>query len=302
MAYITIMSTAAPLIFDRPAYRTHRARAGLTGHDAILVEDTAVQAALRISAVNRRFMRGLDLHSRRQAFPALAPLADSWIRTGNETDSSVIADDEWLPFAKESFDLITSILSLHTVNDLPGTLLQLRRLLKPDGLFIAAMFGGETLKELRAAFAAAEDEILGGASPRVAPFADVRDLGGLLQRAGFALPVADLERTVVRYREPSRLFADLRALGETNVLAARRQQALSKRMLATVVKEYRSRLGDSQGRVPATFEIVFLTGWAPHESQQKPLRPGSAKTRLADALGSVEQSAGEAVPRIRPKP
>ena len=299
MAYISIMSTTAPRIFDRPAYRARRARAD---GETILVEDTAAQAALRISAVNRRFMRGLDLHSRRQAFPALASLADTWIRTGNRTDSSVIADDEWLPFAAESFDLITSMLSLHAVNDLPGTLLQLRRLLKPDGLFIAAMFGGETLKELRAAFAAAEAETLGGVSPRVAPFADVRDLGGLLQRAGFALPVADVERTVVHYREPSRLFADLRALGETNVLATRRHQALSKRTLAAVVGEYQSRFGDAQGRLPATFEIVFLTGWAPHESQQKPLRPGSAKARLADALGSVEQSAGEMVPRIRPKP
>jgi SAM-dependent methyltransferase len=288
------MSTPAPRIFDRTAYRARRARAARADGDAILIEDTAAQAALRIAAVNRRFMSGLDLHSRRQAFPALEGLAESWIRTGNAPDSpSVIADDEWLPFAEESFDLITSLLSLHTVNDLPGTLVQLRRLLKPDGLFIAAMFGGETLKELRAAFAAAEDETLGGVSPRVAPFADVRDLGGLLQRAGFALPVADVERTVVRYRDLSRLFGDLRALGETNVLANRRSQALSARTLAAVAGEYQSRFGDSTGRLPATFEIIFLTGWAPHESQQKPLRPGSAQARLSDALGSVEQSAGD---------
>jgi SAM-dependent methyltransferase len=297
MAYITTMSTP-PRIFDRRAYRARRARAVRARGDAILVSDTADQAALRIGAMNRRFTRGLDLHFRREAFPVLAPLADGWIRTGNDTDApSVISDDEWLPFADESFDLITSILSLHAVNDLPGVLVQLRRLLRPDGLFIAAMFGGETLSELRAVFAAAEDETLGGASPRVSPFADVRDLGGLLQRAGFALPVADVERTVVRYRELPRLFADLRAIGETNVLADRRPGALSKRTLAAVIAEYQLRFGDSGGRLPATFEIVFLTGWAPHESQQKPLRPGSAKARLSDALGTTEQSAGETAPR-----
>ncbi len=251
---------------------------------------------MRISAINRRFARGLDLHSRPHAFAALQPLADTWVRTGNFTDApSAITDDEWLPFAEESFDLVTSILSLHAVNDLPGTLIQIRRLLKPDGLFMAAMFGGETLKELRLAFAAAEETTLGGASPRVAPFADVRDVGGLLQRAGFALPVTDVERTVIRYRELPRLFADLRAIGETNVLADRRKEALSKRTLAALFQEYEARFGDSEKRLPATFEIVFLTGWAPHESQQKPLRPGSAKARLSDALGSIEHSAGEPV-------
>jgi hypothetical protein len=166
---------------------------------------------------------------------------------------------------------------------------------------MAAMFGGDTLKELRIAFAAAEESTLGGASPRVAPFADVRDVGGLLQRAGFALPVADVERTVVRYRDLSRLFADLRAIGETNVLADRRKESLPKRTLAALFQEYETRFGDSEKRLPATFEIVFLTGWAPHESQQKPLRPGSAKARLSDALGSIEHSAGEPVPLRKPK-
>jgi SAM-dependent methyltransferase len=295
--------TAPPRIFDRQAYRARRIRAASAGADLILIGDTAAQAALRIAAINRRFMRGLDLHSRPQAFSALQPLADSWVRTGNVSDApSAITDEEWLPFADESFDLVTSILSLHAVNDLPGTLFQIRHLLKPDGLFIAAMFGGETLKELRMAFAAAEEMTLGGASPRVAPFADVRDVGGLLQRAGFALPVADVERTIIRYRDLPRLFADLRAIGETNVLADRRKEALSKRTLTALLQEYVTRFGDSEKRLPATFEIVFLTGWAPHESQQKPLRPGSAKARLSDALGSIEQSAGEPVPRRKPKP
>jgi SAM-dependent methyltransferase len=294
--------TAPPRIFDRPAYRARRTRAASADRDLILIEDSAAQAALRISAINRRFSRGLDLHSRALAFPALEPLAETWVRTGNLSDTpSIASDDEWLPFADESFDLVTSILSLHAVNDLPGTLLQIRRVLKPDGLFIAAMFGGETLKELRVSFAAAEEATLGGVSPRVAPFADVRDVGGLLQRAGFALPVTDIERTLVRYRALPRLFADLRAIGETNVLADRRPHALSRRTLAAVVSEYRSRFADSERRFPATFEIIFLTGWAPHESQQKPLRPGSAKARLSDALGSIEHSAGERVPLHRPK-
>jgi SAM-dependent methyltransferase len=274
-------------LFDRQAYRARRTRSTLGAQDVILVEDTAAQAAQRISAINRRFTHALDLHSRAQAFPSLKPLAASWVRTGGVSEvPSVVADDEAPPFAEASFDLITSILSLHAVNDLPGTLVQLRRLLKPDGLFLAAMFGGETLKELRVAFAAAEEETIGGASPRVAPFADVRDLGGLLQRAGFALPVADVERTVVRYRDLYRLFADLRALGETNVLADRRSEWLSKRTLAAVVRNYQARFSDGEGRQLATFDIIFLTGWAPHESQQKPQRPGSAQVRLADALKS----------------
>jgi SAM-dependent methyltransferase len=188
---------------------------------------------------------------------------------------------------------VTSVLSLHAVNDLPGVLVQVRRALKPDGVFMAALFGGETLHELRLAIAAAETEVSGGISPRVEPFADVRDLGGLLQRAGFALPVADVERLIVRYRDLMRLFADLRALGETNVLLGRRASFMPRRMLEALAKEYAARFTDEEGRFAATFDIVFLTGWSPHESQQKPLQPGSAKARLADALGTKEQSAGE---------
>jgi SAM-dependent methyltransferase len=206
---------------------------------------------------------------------------------------SVVADEEALPFGDESFDLVTSVLSLHTVNDLPGTLLQIRRTLQPDGLFIGAMFAGETLHELRVAFAAAEAETLGGASPRVAPFADVRELGGLLQRAGFALPVSDVERVNIRYRDLGTLFGDLRALGETNVLTGRRAQFLSRSSLSALLSEYAARFKSDDGRYTATFEIAFLTGWAPHESQQKPLAPGSARTKLADALGTAEQPADD---------
>jgi SAM-dependent methyltransferase len=189
-----------------------------------------------------------------------------------------------LPFVEESFDLVTSVLSLHAVNDLPGTLIQIRKLLKPDGLFLGALFGGDTLTELRHAFAAAEAEISDGITPRVSPFADVRDLGSLLQRAGFALPVSDVERTVVRYASVERLFMDLGALGETNYLIGRAPGFLSRRLLAEVLTRYSAQFSDADGRFRATFEVVFVIGWAPHESQQKPLQPGSAHMRLADAL------------------
>ncbi|HEX3487303.1 MAG TPA: methyltransferase domain-containing protein [Micropepsaceae bacterium] len=292
------MSAGPPRIFDSLAYRARRARAALRAGDIFLARDAADQIATRLGAINRRFERGLDLHSRLDVFGRLRPFAEDWVRTGFAWDApSVIAEEEALPFAEESFDLVTSILSLHAINDLPGALVQIRRALKPDGLFIAALFGGETLRELKIAFAAAEADVLGGVSPRVAPFADVRDLGGLLSRAGFALPVADVERTVVRYRELSRLFVDLRCHGETNALAGRGSAFLSPRLLAALTREYATRFGDPEGRFPATFDIVFLTGWAPHESQQKPLRPSSAKTRLADALGTKEQPTGDLAPR-----
>jgi hypothetical protein len=182
------------------------------------------------------------------------------------------------------------------VNDLPGALIQIRRALKPDGLFVAALFAGDTLKELRESFAAGEEGVSGGVSPRVSPFADVRDLGGLLQRAGFNLPVADTERTTVRYRRFETLVSDLRAAGETNALVQRPRKTLRRDVLAASLAHYKSFHAEEDGRLRATFDIVYLTGWTPHESQQKPLRPGSAKTRLADALGTIEQKAGDAAP------
>ena len=208
-------------------------------------------------------------------------------------------DEEALPFAPESFDLVVSALSLHAVNDLPGALAQIRNVLKPDGLFLAALFGGDTLRELRTAFAMGESEVLGGISPRVAPMADVRDLGGLLQRAGFALPVADSEKTIVRYGAFTTLVDDLRALGETNALAERSKNILRRDVLAAMLRAYAAHSADEDGRLLATFEVIYLTAWAPHESQQKPLKPGVAKTRLADALRTEEHSAGE---RAGPKP
>ena len=181
-------------------------------------------------------------------------------------------------------DLVVSLLALQTVNDLPGALIQIRRALKPDGLLMAALIGGETLTELRQSLTIAESEILGGASPRVAPFVDVRALGGLVQRAGLALPVVDLDRVVVRYSDLFALISDLRAMGAANALDARSRAPLRRDILVRAAETYAARFADPDGRLRATFDIVWLSGWAPDESQQKPLKPGSAKARLADAL------------------
>jgi len=206
---------------------------------------------------------------------------------------AVVADEEALPLGDGTLDLVVSALALHHVNDLPGTLVQIRRALKPDGLFVAALLGGETLTELRQSFAAAESEIEDGISPRVAPFADLRDLGALLQRAGFALPVTDVDRVGVRYDSAFGLMGDLRRMGATNALVDRRRMPLKRATLLRMAEIYRQRFADADGRVRATFEFLWLSGWAPHQSQQQPLRPGSAQARLAEALGTRELPAGE---------
>ena len=213
-----------------------------------------------------------------------------------ETDvaaAAIVVDPERLPFADASFGLVVSPLLLHWVNDLPGAFVEIRRVLQPDGLMLAALFGGETLNELRISLIDAELEITGGAGPRVAPFAGLQDVAHLLQRAAFALPASDRDIITVRYGDPLRLLADLRAMGETSALAERSPRALSRRILARAMEIYRQRFSDPDGRVRATFEFITATGWAPHESQPKPLKPGSAKARLADALGAEERSAGE---------
>jgi SAM-dependent methyltransferase len=213
------------------------------------------------------------------------------------TGPRVVADEEALPFRDASLDLVVSALALQFVNDLPGTLVQIRRALRPDGLFLAALLGGETLPELRQAMSDAEIECEGGVSPRVAPFADLRDLGALLQRAGFALPVTDIDRVTVRYESVFALMHDLRRMGATNALVERRRTPLRRATLARMSEIYAQRFADADGRVRATFEVAWLSGWAPHQSQQQPLRPGTAKARLADALGTSEISAGEKAER-----
>jgi SAM-dependent methyltransferase len=281
---------AAPLIFDRRAYTMHRARAARRGCASFLGADVGENLGERLSAVRRRFRHGLDLGSRPAIFRFLEPHADRWTRASLAVEeiassaNSVVADEETLPFAENCFDLVVSALSLHAVNDLPGALVQIRRALAPDGLFLAALFGGSTLVELRSAFASGESDVVGGASPRIAPFADVRDLGSLLQRAGFALPVADVERTTVRYGKFATLAADLRALGESNALMERSRLPMRRDVLAASLKHYAAR--KAGGELHASFDVIYLTGWAPHESQPKPLKPGSARVRLADALGA----------------
>ena len=296
-------ATPSPLIFDRAALRVRRRRAALLGPATFLLDRSAEELAERLGAVMRRFDLALDFGTSGEAaraalarvgsvgtIVAAGALAE---KRGARAQPFVVADEEALPFRDGVFDLVVSLLALQFVNDLPGVLIQVRRALKPDGLFLAALIGGESLTELRQSFAAAESEIDGGASPRVAPFADLRDLGALLQRAGFALPVTDAERLTVRYDSAFALMHDLRRMGATNVLAERRRLPLKRTTLMRLAEIYGERFADDDGRVRATFEIVWLSGWAPHPSQQRPLRPGSAQARLADALGAHEISAGE---------
>jgi SAM-dependent methyltransferase len=292
-----------PLIFDRALIRARRRRAFASEPATFLLDRVALDLADRLAAVLRRFELALDLGTPGQAVrTALAGLGSvgTIIAAGAAPDiaaahrgRSVVADEEALPFAEGAFDLVVSALALQLVNDLPGVLVQVRRALKPDGLFLAALVGGATLTELRQSFAAAESEIEGGVSPRVAPFADLRDLGALMQRAGFALPVADADRLTVRYDSALALMRDLRRMGATNALVDRRRTPLRRATLVRMAEIYAERFADADGRVRATFEIVWLSGWAPHPSQQQPLKPGTAKTRLADALGTREISTGE---------
>lgn len=278
--------TQPPQIFDTGLLAARRRRAAALGPEMFLLDRVAAELAERLSAVTRSFADAADIGTPSDALRrALAGRAGRLASVPLESDA--------LPLGEASLDLAVSALALQFVNDLPGVLVQIRRALRPDGLFLAAMTGGDTLRELREAFAAAEEEIEGGASPRVAPFADVRELGALLQRAGFALPVTDVDRLVVRYATPFTLMADLRRMGATNPLVLRRRAPLRRATLRRMAEIYAARFADPDGRLRATFEVVWLSGWAPHASQQKPLRPGSARARLADALGTAERPAGE---------
>jgi SAM-dependent methyltransferase len=289
-------------IFDRFLLRRRRSRATATAGDFLLAQ-VADDLMDRLALVRRRFPVALNLGAahgllgvRLGARPGTELVIDmepvgSLLRLCS--GFRVQADEEALPFRHQSLDLVASALALQLVNDLPGTLLQIREALKPDGLLLAALLAGDTLRELRTALFLAEEEIEGGASARVAPFADVRQLGGLLQRAGFALPVADAQTLTVTYPDGLALMRDLRANGAANVLHARSRKPLRRDTLARALDHYAERYGLPNGRVPATFEIVTLTGWAPHESQQQPLPPGSAKARLADALASLERPASQ---------
>jgi SAM-dependent methyltransferase len=289
-------------LFERALLAQRRRRACALGPVTFLMDRVAEDMAERLSAVRRTFDVVVDLGTPTDAVrrAILASGAVERIIAAVPTMVApdgyapvVVADEERLPFRDASLDLVVSGLALQFVNDLPGALVQIRRALKPDGLFLAALIGGDTLTELRQAFAAAEAEIEGGASPRIAPFADVRAMGALLQRAGFALPVTDVDRVCVRYDSPLHLMHDLRRMGATNVLAERRRGVLRRQTLKRLIEIYAERFADPDGRMRATFDIIWLSGWAPHESQQQPVRPGSARIRLADALGTREFPTGE---------
>jgi SAM-dependent methyltransferase len=293
---------SAPLVFDRLLVRRRLRRAMAGGYEDFLLRRAIDDLDERLATVLRPLPLALDVGTPTAAAAQrllaggrvddVVRLAPIFGEGGNPR--MVVGDGEALPFAPETFDLAVSLLGFHSVNDLPGALVQIRRALKPDGLFLGCLLGGATLNELRQAFMQAEAELEGGVSPRVAPFSDVRDLGGLLQRAGFALPVTDLEPVTVRYADPFGLFRDLRAMGLTNALADRRKTPLRRATLFRAAEIYAQRFADADGRLRATFEFAWLSGWAPHESQQKPLRPGSAQVRLADALGVPEHGAGKA--------
>ena len=271
---------AAPTLFDRRLLRARQSRAFKQGPVTFLLDRVAEEMAERLAAVKRDFAEAADIWTPGDALRK--PLAD---RLKSFTHLDVLGDpQEVLPFQQETLDLVVSALALQFVNDLPGVLAQIRRALKPDGLLLAAMIGGDTLNELRQCFAAAEAELEGGVSPRVAPFADLRDAGQLLQRAGLALPVTDVDRVVVRYDSAFALMADIRRMGASNILVERRRAPTRRATMLRMAQLYAKRFADADGRIRATFDVVWLSGWAPHESQQRPLKPGSATASLAEAV------------------
>jgi SAM-dependent methyltransferase len=299
-------------VFDRRLVRRHRDRAaaGLAEHD-FLFREVAERVADRLDDVKRSFPRALDLgcHNgtlagivgRRGGIDLLVQSDLSPVMAGAAAARGgpvLAADEEWLPFASGSFDLVMSVLSLHWVNDLPGALIQIRRALKDDGLFLGAMLGGETLQELRSALMQAELDEQQGASPRVSPFVDLRDAGALLQRAGFALPVVDRDIITASYPNALALMAALRGMGESNAVETRLRRASRRATMLRAAEFYQETFAREEGDVQATFEVIYLTAWAPGGSQPRALRPGSAHSRLAEALDSEEITAGE---KARPR-
>ncbi len=280
------------IVFDRDllARRRIRAEAKFSEHDFLF---TWAQEHLldRLADINREFKCGVQIGSR-GAFDAHDKV-EQLFTMDHIGDCNVRASEEFLPFKAQSLDLFLSVLNFHTINDLPGALIQMKHALKEDGLLLACMLGGETLHELRSVMSAVELEMYGGVSPRVAPFADKPQMGDLLQRAGFALPVVDSEIITVTYDHVFKLMEDLRGMGESNALAARNKTPVTKEFFMRVAQIYQKQFAEDDGRIVASFEVIFLLGWAPHSSQQQPLRPGSAQHSLAEALGGNEVKLGE---------
>ena len=273
----------APILFDRALLGARLKRAQADGAATFLLDRAAEDMTDRLLAVARTFAAAADLWT-----PG-AGLAEAARGRAGSVARIAFDPSEALALPAETLDLVVSALALQVVNDLPGVLAQSRRALKPDGLLLAAMLGGDTLTELRQSFAAAEAECEGGVSPRVAPFAGLRDIGALLQRAGFALPVTDVDRVVVRYDSAFALMADLRRMGATNILRERRRTPTRRATMLRMAELYRERFADADGRIRATFDIVWLSGWTPHESQQQPLKPGSAKASLEAAVKAAKR-------------
>lgn len=285
-------------VFDRAAKRRQRQRVARKAGDYDFLRAAVAERLLdRLDDIRRGFplalVQGCDaawLQSHLGARGQIERIVSMDATRGSGLHA--VGDEEFLPFAEGKFDLVIALLNLHWVNDLPGALIQIRRVLKPDGLFLGAMLGGSTLSEMRQCWLAAEAEIEGGASPRISPMAETLDGAALLQRAGFALPVADSEIIPVTYSDAFGLMRDLRGMGETNAVLARRKGFTRRATLLRMVELYQQRFAGPDGRIPATFEMISLTGWSPHESQQRPLRPGQAKHSLADALGTVAHPIG----------
>ncbi|MEO0393461.1 MAG: methyltransferase domain-containing protein [Pseudomonadota bacterium] len=298
------------LPFDRVTLRARRQRLAVdpqTRDADFLHAEAAMRLADRQADIRRGFTQIIELGGRRglmaQALKSLPQNArnshyivtDSAPGFAKTHTTGVVADEEYLPFGPQTADLVLSNLTLHHVNDLPGTLSQIIQIMKPDGLFLAVMLGGDSLAELRACMVEAESRVTGGVYPRFSPLADLRQAAALLQRAGFALPVADAERVTVRYQEPWRLLADLRAMGESNIRRDRSRLPLRREVLGQALTLYQERFAGADGRVPASFDLIFLTGWRPDASQQQPKRPGSATTRLATALSTQEHQTEDVV-------
>jgi SAM-dependent methyltransferase len=273
------MTQAPPRLFDR-ALGAERLRRKRKAEPSILSSTIAEELAERLAFVNRRFATACLIAAEPESIAARLREAGQVA----EIETRLPADGDDLGLPRERYDALFSVLDLQGVNDVPGALIQMRRALKPDGLLLACLFAGDTLSELRQSWLAAESSVTGGASPRVAPMIDVRELGALLQRAGLALPVADLDRTIVRYPDAVALIHEIRELGLSNALNGRAKRFTRRDVMAAAVNHYQRNFADADGRVRATVEIAWITGWAPHESQQQPLKPGSAKARLADAL------------------